>query len=477
MNSDHNAIPGFAANTGWCSGPQLEDGTNVTAGTSFQEEPGAKVLPWYIPAKAKTAHQWEHNLTKLRSRFERLIDEFCPVECVLLQWRIPMVRSALPKLPIMPQRSRLLWAGSGLSREPAKLLGPDWAPLVAAFPINSVQGNPILSADGRPVAYRFGLHRYHSVYALGDDIRPVPIPQLAELVHEGGDILYQLPPAIATSVWRLWPTGFSQRLCPSQGLWLDMIFELSWQCPRGGPWYTERQARVDNFAAGLLGGGLFPRLPDFLASGPKQVIPHEHGYPATFYSKLADVARASVAAIDEIIERAAIVSGSCETESSPPNRIQATTSGTNVLQRDHVFISYSHKDTKFLDQLLIHLKPLERAGKLTKWSDKQIASGSDWFAEIQESIAYTKVAVLLVSPNFLASDFIHEHEFGPLLLQAEKGGVRILWIPIRASAYEETALKDYQALSSPEQPLAQMKAERDVAWVRICKEIKKAINK
>ena len=454
----------------------FEDGTNITAGTTFREEYGTRVLPWYVPAKAKPARQWEHNITKLKSRFERLIDECCPVECVLLQWRIPMLSSALPKLPVMPQGSHLIWAGPGLSREPAKLSGPDWNPLAGAFAINSVQGKPILGADGKPVAYRFGLHRYQSVYAPAGELRPLPIPQLAELLHEGGDLLYQLPPAIATTVWRLWPNGFSQRLCPSQGLLLDVLFELSWQCPRGSPSYTERQARVDNFSVGLLGDGLFPRLPEFLASGPKQAIPNEQGYPATFYSKLSDVARASVAAIDELMQRATIPGTSNDAVNPPSNPMQARTDGTaSTPRREHVFISYSHKDSKFLDQLLTHLKPIERAGKLTKWSDKQIAPGSNWFSEIQEALARTKVAVLLVTPNFLASDFIHEHELGPLLKQASEGGVRILWIPVRAAAFEETALKNYQALSSPGKPLAQMKAERDAAWVRICREIKKAI--
>lgn len=455
---------------------KFEDGTNIAAGTPFREEPGTKVLPWYIPAQAKAARQWEHNIARLRSRFERVIDECCPVECVLLQWRIPMVQSALPNLPVAPQCSQLIWAGPGVSREPARLFGPDWRPLEPLFAINSVQGKPILGPDSKPVAYRFGLHRYHSVYASADETRPFPIPQLAELLHEGGDLLYQLPPAIATTVWRLWLNGFSQRLCPSQGVWLDMLFELSWQRPRGSPAYTERQARVDNFSAGLLGDGLFPHLPDFLASSPTQTIPNEQGYPAIFCSKLSDIARASVAAIDEIMERAA-VAGSSDDANPPSNPTQTKAYSTaNDPQREHVFISYSHKDTKFLDQLLTHLKPLERAGKLTKWSDKQIAAGSEWFSEIQESLARTKVAILLVTPNFLASDFIHQHELGPLLRQANAGGVQILWIPVRACSYEETALKNYQALSSPDKPLAQMKAERDAAWVKICREIKKAKN-
>ena len=84
---------------------------------------------------------------------------------------------------------------------------------------------------------------------------------------------------------------------------------------------------------------------------------------------------------------------------------------------------------------------------VTAWSDKQIASGSQWFAEIKAALAKTRVAVLLVSPGFLASDFIHEHELGPLLAEAQEGAVRILWVPILTCSYEETPLKDLQAVS------------------------------
>jgi len=71
---------------------------------------------------------------------------------------------------------------------------------------------------------------------------------------------------------------------------------------------------------------------------------------------------------------------------------------------------------------------------------------------------------------------VARHELGPLLAEAKAGGVRILWVPLRASSYEETDLKDLQAVSPPDQPLAQMsKADRDAAWVRVCKEIKGAV--
>jgi hypothetical protein len=145
--------------------------------------------------------------------------------------------------------------------------------------------------------------------------------------------------------------------------------------------------------------------------------------------------------------------------------------------RDQVFISYSHDDEKLKNELLKHLKPFSRSKTITAWSDDQIATGSEWFDEIKNALAKTSVAVLLVSPGFLASDFIHEHELGPLLKEAKAGGVRILWVPLRAAAYKETPLKDYQAVSSPDKPLAGMsKPDRDEAWVRIYEEIKRAVN-
>lgn len=140
-----------------------------------------------------------------------------------------------------------------------------------------------------------------------------------------------------------------------------------------------------------------------------------------------------------------------------------------------IFISYSHKDKRWLDDLQTHLKPYIRNESLLRaWSDKQIAAGSKWFPEIKEALRSTKAAVLLVTPNFLASDFIHDHELTPLLKDAEKEKIKIIWIPVRACSYKETVLKDIQTAIDPEKPLANMKAERDKAWVKICEEIKKA---
>jgi hypothetical protein len=143
--------------------------------------------------------------------------------------------------------------------------------------------------------------------------------------------------------------------------------------------------------------------------------------------------------------------------------------------RDLVFLSYSHQDKRFLDELLTQLKPYLRTG-ITAWSDRQIHPGSLWFDEIKAALGKTSAAVMLVSPDFLASDFIHEHELGPLLKEAEAGGVTILWVLIRDCSWKEPSLSDYHAVvSPPDKPFASLtKAKRDTAWRTVCEEIKRA---
>jgi predicted nucleotide-binding protein len=86
------------------------------------------------------------------------------------------------------------------------------------------------------------------------------------------------------------------------------------------------------------------------------------------------------------------------------------------MQRNRVFISYSHEDKEFLQAFRVQLKPWENKNLLELWSDKRIELSQDWHQEIQQALEATAVAVLLVSPDFLASDYIRDHEL-PLLLR------------------------------------------------------------
>lgn len=145
--------------------------------------------------------------------------------------------------------------------------------------------------------------------------------------------------------------------------------------------------------------------------------------------------------------------------------------------RDQVFISYSHRDTPWMEQLRVHLKPLERAGRVSVWADTDIQPGSDWRQDIDTALARARVAVLMVSPNFLASDFIAENELPPILEAASSAGLQIFWLPVSASVYRSTAIGRYQAAHEPGRPLDMLSpGEVNQVLARLALQIERALN-
>ena len=145
--------------------------------------------------------------------------------------------------------------------------------------------------------------------------------------------------------------------------------------------------------------------------------------------------------------------------------------------RNQIFISYSHKDLRWLQRLQVHLKPLERLGTITRWDDTLIDPGKKWQDEIKAALSVSKVAVLLVSADFLASDFIITNELPPLLASAESAGAVILSVIVSSCRFSQTeTLSQFQAVNSPSQPLNLLpKGRQEAVLVRVSEAIERAL--
>lgn len=150
---------------------------------------------------------------------------------------------------------------------------------------------------------------------------------------------------------------------------------------------------------------------------------------------------------------------------------------TSKAKRTKVFISYCHEDKQWRDRLEVHLKPLEIEGLLVRWDDTMIQPGSRWEDEIKKALHSAKVAVLLVSADFLASDFIINHELPTLLEKAKRDGAVILPLIVSPCRFQQTpSLFRYQSVNDPSKPLIRMSAgESEETFFRVTLIIERTI--
>jgi hypothetical protein len=142
-------------------------------------------------------------------------------------------------------------------------------------------------------------------------------------------------------------------------------------------------------------------------------------------------------------------------------------------QQIHVFVSYSHKDQRWVDRLQTHLKPLGHDYDVNYWDDSKIRPGADWRAEIRAEVDRANVAVLVISADYLASEFIRQDELPPLLKAAEDEGALILPLIVSPSLFmRQPKLARFQAINDPTAPLiSATPGEQEDAFVKIAEAI------
>jgi len=120
-----------------------------------------------------------------------------------------------------------------------------------------------------------------------------------------------------------------------------------------------------------------------------------------------------------------------------------------------VFISYSHQDRTFLDRLMVHLRPLEKEGLIDPWVDTRLQAGDKWKSEVESALNKARVAILMVTADFLASDFIVDNELPPILSNAESKGTRVIPVILKPCRFtRDKHLSRFQAINDPNSPLS-----------------------
>jgi hypothetical protein len=151
-----------------------------------------------------------------------------------------------------------------------------------------------------------------------------------------------------------------------------------------------------------------------------------------------------------------------------------------------VFVSYSHRDGKALEQLQRFLRPLEREGLLAAWADTRLQGGDDWAHEIDEALDVATVAVLLISQDFLASDFIVKQELPHILEREATGLLTVLPVFLGSSQVKTLGFPDprpggrgkvfltrFQGYGTPDKPLADRTwSERDKIYLQLSERLR-----
>lgn len=140
----------------------------------------------------------------------------------------------------------------------------------------------------------------------------------------------------------------------------------------------------------------------------------------------------------------------------------------------NLFYSYSHRDEVFRNELEPHLKLLQRQGLINQWSDRQIEGGADWKKEISRELENADIILLLVSSDFIASDYCYDIEMKKALELHAAGGARVIPIILRNVDWQPAPFGKLKALPKDGKAITTW-TDRDTAWRDVEEGLKKVI--
>jgi sulfur transfer complex TusBCD TusB component (DsrH family) len=140
-----------------------------------------------------------------------------------------------------------------------------------------------------------------------------------------------------------------------------------------------------------------------------------------------------------------------------------------------VFISYSHKDDGLRTELDVHLSDLKRQGKIVAWHDRKITAGEEWKNVIDEHLESADIILLLISPDFMASDYCYDIELKLALKRHENGEARVIPVILRSADWQDNPLLSRLAALPTDGKAVKRWDNQDDAFIDVVEGIKWAI--
>jgi formylglycine-generating enzyme required for sulfatase activity len=139
-----------------------------------------------------------------------------------------------------------------------------------------------------------------------------------------------------------------------------------------------------------------------------------------------------------------------------------------------LFYSYSHRDEDLRRKLETHLAVLRRGGLIAEWHDRKIEPGDAWKGEIDRHLTSADIVLLLVSPDFFASDYCWGEEMTKALERHARGEARVIPVILRHCRWQHTPLANLQAVPRGAKPIKSW-PDKDKAFDDVAAEIERAV--
>lgn len=139
-----------------------------------------------------------------------------------------------------------------------------------------------------------------------------------------------------------------------------------------------------------------------------------------------------------------------------------------------LFYSYAHEDNALRDELAGHLKIMERRGVIRPWHDRCLTPGEKWDGKIHESLQAADLVLLLISSDFISSDYIWSQELDVAMKRHERGEASVIPVLLRAVDIAGAPFEKLQGLPTDFRPVTSW-PNRDEAWTDVAKGIRKTV--